>query len=167
VLLAVLFSWLGQPEHARAAVAGAVAGRRRGALCSGLPEDRLRAGMGSWDGGGAPRAPSRRGEAPPWPASVGHCRPPPPMAFLAGGAGMGGFGDAGGARRRGGRPRAQGRPPASRQSCCPAVRAPVLGGKSSEAEEAASVRGKRMREEKAKKKKERKKEKKGGFVKIV
>jgi len=138
-------------------VAGAVAGRRRGALCSGLPEDRLRAGMGSWDGGGAPRAPSQCGEAPPWPAGVGHGRPPPPMAFLAGGAGMWGFGDAGGARRRGGRPRAQGRPPASRQSCCPAVRAPGLGGKSSEAEEAASVRGKRMREEKGKK--ERKKRK--------
>ena len=162
MLLAVLFSWPGRPEHARAAVAGAVAGRRRGALCSGLPEDRLRTGMGSWDGGGAPRAPSRRGEAPPWPAGVGHGRPPPPMAFLAGGAGMWGFGDAGGARRRGGRPRAQGRPPAwppqaSRQSCCPALRAPVLGGKSSEAEEAASVRGKRMREEKEKK--ERKKRK--------
>ena len=111
MLLSVLFSWPGRPEHARAAVAGAVAGRRRGALCSGLPEDRLRAGMGSWDGGGAPRAPSRRGEAPPWPAGVGHGRPPPPMAFLAGGAGMWGFGDAGGARRRGGRPRAQDRPP--------------------------------------------------------
>jgi len=164
VLLAVLFSWLGRPEHARAAVAGAVAGRRRGALCSGLPEDRLRAGMGSWDGGGAPRAPSQCGEAPPWPAGVGHGRPPPPMAVLAGGARMWLFGDAGGTRRRGGRPRAQGRPPASRQSCCPAVRAPGLGGKSSEAEEAASVRGKR-REEKGKKK--RKKEKKGGFVKTV
>ena len=162
MLLAVLFSWLGRPEHARAAVAGAVAGRRRGALCSGLPEDRLRAGMGSWDGGGAPRAPSQCGEAPPWPAGVGHGRPPPPMAFLAGGAGMWGFADAGGARRRGGRPRARGRPPAwpplaSRRSCCSAVRAPGLGGKSSEAEGAASVRGKRMREEKEEK--ERKKRK--------
>jgi len=111
-------------------VAGAVAGRRRGALCSGLPEDRLRAGMGSGGGGGAPGAPSRRGETPPWLAGDGHGGLPPPMVFLAGGAGIWGFGGAGSARREGEGPRARSRPPAcpppaGRRSCCsPAVRAP-------------------------------------------
>jgi len=59
-------SWPGRSEHSRAAVAGVVAGAIRGALCSSLPEVRLRAGMG-----GAPQAPSRRGEAPLWPVGVG------------------------------------------------------------------------------------------------
>jgi len=106
--------------------------------------------MGSWGVVGAPRSPFLRGEAPP-------------MAFLAGARwNLGGLG-ARVVRGEGELVHAPGggcRPPAwpapaGRRSCCSL---PFVGR--GEAEEAASVRGKRRREEMEKK---RKKEKKGGF----
>jgi len=130
VLAAVFFRGQGGRNTRPPPWPGMAAGGCRGALCSGGPKVRFMAGMGSWGGGGAPRAHFLRGEAPPWPAGVGHGGLPPPMAFLAGARGIWGFGGTGGVRRAGAGPQAWGPAAGRRRAAGAAVPCPCVGGKS-------------------------------------
>jgi len=113
--------------------------------------------------------PPGRGEAPPWPAGVGHGRPPPPMAFLAGGAGMWGVWGRGWREEKG--RKAAGPGPAAGVAAAgepPELlpgRACACAGRQKQRSRGGCFReGKKNERGEGKK---RKKEKKGGFVKIV